>query len=197
MEKRFGGGHYSGELRLHEKEFHVNYGEGNTIFIENCNDLFAETVPAEWINRILAHCWMYPKNCYVFQTKNPFRVMRFRDFLPPFRVVGTTIETIDDEVLKNVAPFATGAYDRIYGIECLKRYLEKVFVTIEPILKGDLGKLAHELIRIRPEFVNIGADSKGIGLPEPSYEEIVKLAQDLQSNGIEVRKKLNLERLMK
>jgi len=35
---------YTGPIRLLEDEFKVNYGTGRTIFVENCNDLFAAAV---------------------------------------------------------------------------------------------------------------------------------------------------------
>ena len=64
---------YKGPIRLIEDEFKTNYGTGKTIFIEHCNDLFAADVPQEFIDRIVAHCCLWPKNTYVYQTKNPAR----------------------------------------------------------------------------------------------------------------------------
>lgn len=46
-----------------------------------------------------------------------------------------------------------------------------------------------------PEWVNIGADSKGHGLPEPSGDKIIKLIDNLKSQDIDVRIKSNLKRL--
>jgi len=62
---------YQGELRLIEAEFAVKYGSGKTIFIENCNDLFAEGVSDEYIRRVLAHCRTWPDNTYVFRPRTP------------------------------------------------------------------------------------------------------------------------------
>ena len=41
----------------------------------------------------------------------------------------------------------------------------------------------------------IRADSKGHNLPEPSFDKIVKLADNLRLSGIEIRHKENIERL--
>jgi DNA repair photolyase len=64
---------YQGELKLNEKELKQNYGDGNIVFIEHMNDLFAEDVPEDFVRKILEHCGRYPRNQYVFQTKNPYR----------------------------------------------------------------------------------------------------------------------------
>jgi len=45
--------------------------------------------------------------------------------------------------------------------------------------------------------VNIGADSKGHGLPEPSPDKVHALIEKLTGYGIEIREKHNLERLLK
>lgn len=84
---------YEGELRLIEKEFQVNYGSGKTIFIEHMNDLFADAVNHVFIQRILAHCRTYPDNTYVFQTKNPHRMVLWENEMPFKIMLGTTIET--------------------------------------------------------------------------------------------------------
>jgi hypothetical protein len=45
-------------------------------------------------------------------------------------------------------------------------------------------------------FINIGPDSKGHGLKEPTHEKVMTLYENLIDSGIEVRKKLNIERLI-
>jgi len=65
-----------------------------------------------------------------------------------------------------------------------------------PILAGDMVALAKWIEEISPEFVNIGADSKGTGLDEPSAEEVQLLIDELQARGVEIRQKRNLERLI-
>jgi hypothetical protein len=71
----------------------------------------------------------------------------------------------------------------------------KTFLTIEPILDFCLDEFAAMIINASPDFVNIGADSKGHKLPEPSAYEIERLIQHLRSELIEVRIKPNLKRL--
>jgi hypothetical protein len=72
----------------------------------------------------------------------------------------------------------------------------KVFVTIEPILVLDPKIMARWIIEIRPEFVNIGADSKGTGLEEPPAEQVQELIERLRLANVTIRKKTNLERIL-
>lgn len=195
MAKRFHNmrANYSGEVRLVLDELHVHYGNGKTIFIEHLNDLFADGVPTEYIAQILKHCNSYPDNHYVFQTKNPKRMLALAlvEALPPHSILGTTIETNHWYPVMGKAPptLARAAY-----MSRLPARFQR-FVTIEPILDFDLEPMVRLLTDLNPNFVNIGADSKGHGLIEPKRTEVLALISELQSAGIEVRQKSNLDRL--
>lgn len=183
---------FSGQIRLFEEEFGVNYGEGKTIFIEYQNDLFAEDVPNEYIRRIIAHCVSYPKNTYMFQTKNPDRMLEWLLFLPVNSILGTTIET--NRVIEGMseAPLPSSRYIAMLKIPSnFKRFL-----TLEPILDFDVEVLCKWIVGIKPDFINLGADSKNHNLPEPTVEKIMKLVDMLHESGIELREKHNLQRLM-
>jgi len=183
---------YKGELRLIEKEFSADYGSGNTIFIENCNDMFAEKVPQHFINKIIYHCLKFPGNTYVFQTKNPARYLTMDALFPDNSLFGCTIET--NRYIASVMGNAPIPYERYFAMEKLQAIK---FITIEPILDFDVDILSSWIDQIRPEFVNIGADSKKHNLPEPSADKINALIAEIQKAGIEIREKHNLERLLK
>jgi len=194
---------YCGPLRIVEDEFKVNYGEGKTIFIEHMNDMLAADVPDEFVQRILAHCCMWPHNTYVFQTKNPARyqqrlyaetkmyegVYRPKLVFPPNCILGTTIETnrkIPEKISKAPDPFL-----RVSNMVTCKK-----FVTIEPVMDFDVETFASMIGQIKPDFINLGADSKNRGLPEPTIEKIEELTRVLKDTyGIELREKYNLKRL--
>lgn len=183
-------GKYKGPIRLIEKELEVNYGEGKTIFIEHMNDMLASDVPLEWILKILLHCREYPNNEYVFQSKNPERAIPLG--LSALNCLfGTTIESNRHypEISKAPPPYA-----RYFGMVKLEGV--RKFVTIEPILDFDVVELVDWIATIKPEFVNIGADSKRSGLPEPPKEKILELVDGLREKGIVIRKKVNLERIL-
>ena len=184
---------YQGELRLIEDEFKVRYGSGKTIFIEHCNDILAitehDSVGDNFIQRIIKHCNEYSENCYVFQSKNP---QRFKDFAwPEGSILGTTIET--NRPTYGIVSYAPDSQVRFVGLK--KLHAERKFVTIEPVLDFDVDILAAWIADINPEFLNLGADSKNHGLPEPTVEKIHQFVAKLKEYGIELREKHNLERL--
>jgi protein gp37 len=185
---------YKGEPRLIEKELLVKYPEGKTIFIEHMNDMFAEGVKDEWIRDILGHCGLYD-NKYVFQTKNPERAFLFAEMLPPSCMMGTTIET--NRVYPDISK-APEPRSRHLGMMAFRRLVPKIetFVTIEPIVDFDVEELVRMIVDINPQFVNIGADSKGCKLPEPTPEKVKSLIAGLQKNNITIKKKVNLGRML-
>jgi DNA repair photolyase len=195
MQKRFPDLPYSGPLCLREKEFAVQYGSGKTIFIENCNDLFARQVPLEWVRRILDHSCRFPFNDYVFQTKNPVQATPFigSGVFPRSFLFGCTVETNRENDLGN----APGRFLRTVAMKQISTGGFRTFITIEPIMDFDLDEFAGMIIAARPSFVNIGADSKGHGLPEPSFEKVMQLVDRLKAAGIDIREKRNLDRLKK
>lgn len=181
-----------GVLRLIEKEFSVKYGEGKTIFMENCNDMFAADVPHHFITAILEHCKLYPRNIYVFQTKNPIRYSAYLKNLPPYSILGTTIET--NRRIDNIGTAPTPD-ERALAMHRIEGFPK--FVTIEPILDFDIDTFVPLICLTNPSFVNIGADSKGHGLQEPCMDKVMEFVGQLKAYGVTVRKKSNLERLKK
>jgi protein gp37 len=184
---------YTGPIRLDEKELAVRYGNGRTIFVENTGDLFAESTPAEWIFRILGHCREWPDNTYVFQTKNPERILVYARHMPPSCIVGTTLESDREHFGVSLAPPPSL---RSAAMVRLPRAVRR-FVTVEPILACDPEALAYLVHRCRPEFVNVGADSKGKGLQEPDPDTVERFLRALEKRGITTRTKSNLARLLK
>ncbi|MHB8109580.1 MAG: DUF5131 family protein [Syntrophorhabdaceae bacterium] len=179
---------YKGVLRLLEDEFKVKYGTGKTIFVENCNDLFAKEVPDNFITQILLHCRKWPDNEYVFQTKNPGRSFNMAN-LPNNHIFGCTVETNRD------IPEISAAPRPLLRCSTMMAWKGRKFITIEPILDFDVEEFSDWIVSIEPEFVNIGADSKGHGLVEPPIEKVMALIEELTSNDIEIREKHNLNRL--
>jgi DNA repair photolyase len=179
---------YSGPIRLLVNEFKKPLPAKKTIFVCDCNDMFAEKVPDFMVNQILEYCKVFD-NTFIFQTKNPSRMHSFHKSLPKNCILGTTIES--NRPLKSLAPVPA---DRAEWIGILSKSY-RTFVTIEPIMDFDLSDFVGLIKLASPSFVNIGADSKNHHLPEPSREKVNSLVEELKMFTA-VRLKDNLKRLL-
>jgi DNA repair photolyase len=186
---------YEGPCRFNPKDENINLGMGKKIFVAHTSDLFAKEVPDELIIKILNICKKYSKNEYVIQTKNPQRMLQYLYLLPKDNYeLGTTIET-DDAVLLETLSKAPTPVERLISMAFLKSKGYTTFITIEPIMKMNPKRLGELLIRARPDFINIGADSKKSNLPEPTWQEVEELKSYIANEGIEIKIKSNLNRL--
>ncbi len=176
-------------IRLDEKEFKTDLGEGNFIFVGSSTDMFADDIPRGWIERVIEHCNQYPKNTYLFQSKNPGRFKDFELHYPKNSIFGTTAES-------NLAWKYSKAPNIHQRLVCLSGVKGRKMVTIEPIMDFDLDMFVTLLRGVKPEFVNIGADSQGHNLPEPSWDKIQSLIKELEKF-TKVNLKDNLNRLKK
>lgn len=183
-----------GELRFDEKELKTDLGEGNFIFVGSSCDMFADKIKKEWIFKILEHCKNYPKNKYLFQTKNPKRFHYFLSWMPKNIILGTTIETNDVVGYEKHSKAPLPPW-RISEFDKLPEEIEKM-ITIEPIMDFNVMTFHLWLEKCKPEFVNIGADSKMHNLPEPSWEKVQQLIKELEKF-TKVNLKSNLNRLRK
>jgi len=181
-----------GELRLDEKELKTNLGSGKKIFVGSSCDMWAEDVPLDWIYLVLQVCREYD-NTYLFQSKNTHR---FRPAIlgkwevPEKTMLGTTLETNRDYgISKAPPPEERGEF--FAKLDWLPK-----MVSIEPIMDFDLDIFLKLIGRISPEFVSIGADSKGHNLPEPSPGKVRALIEELKKI-TDVRVKDNLRRLLR
>jgi hypothetical protein len=173
------------ELHLDAKELEVDLGEGNFIFVGSSCDMWAEAVPGEWIEQVLGKCQNY-SNRYLFQSKNPARFHYYLTVCPLRSVFGTTIESNRPGV--GLAPIPYHRYKAMRELPGHK------MVSIEPIMDFELYTMVKWMKEIGPDFVSIGADSKGHNLPEPSPSNVDKLIEEL-SKFTDVRVKDNLKRL--
>lgn len=181
------------EIRLDDKTMKTDLGSGNFIFVGSGTDIFANNVPSEWITTVLDYCDQFD-NKYLFQSKNPERFIEFIQH-PVLKksVICTTIESNRDYA----GCKAPSIEDRVYAIEVIKSGMDiDVYVTIEPIMDFDLKEMVDLIKRCEPVQVNIGADSKGCKLSEPTQKKLVELITEL-SKFTTVMEKKNLKRLMK
>ena len=181
---------YSGELRIDYKTLSKNLGKDKTWFVCAQNDLFAESVPFEFIAQILGQCYRFD-NTYLFQTKNPYRFIEYSNLFPDKTILCTTIETnrwYPDDMGKSPKPF-----ERSVAMSSLPEFHKQV--TIEPIIQFDLEEMIMLIKQAKPDSVNIGADSKNNHLPEPPKEKILELIKELEKF-TSIDQKRNLGRLL-
>lgn len=179
------------DLRIDKKQFNADLGINNFIFIGSSTDMFANNINDEWIIEVLNYCKRF-NNKYLFQSKNPAKMWKLKDYFPINSVICTTIETnrIYAEMGGTPTPLERA---RVLGV--FHNYNFETMVTIEPIMDFDLEELV-DLIRISgAKQVNIGADSKNHNLPEPPKEKILQLIKEL-SKFTTIINKENLIRLM-
>jgi len=179
-------------IRFDEKELKTDLGIGNFIFVGSSCDMWAKNIPDEWIIKTLKKCEI-SDNKYLFQTKNPDRILHFMDacIISDKSIACTTIESdkFYPEIMKN----SPHPVLRSLSMEEISGAI-KTFVTIEPIMDFNLKNLIQIIKRCNPEQVNIGADSGNNNLPEPPKEKVLELISELQKFTI-VHKKSNLNRL--
>ena len=183
------------DLRIVNSELKTDLGENNFIFVGSSTDMFARNVHHEWIYRVLARCRQF-KNKYLFQTKNPDIFIHFTDYFPKDTVLCTTIETNRGRYF--TSPYNLSAAPTVQtramamGCDYLNGF--KKSVTIEPIMDFDLDEFVQMIEYVNPSGVSIGADSKGHNLPEPSWDKVDALINELKKHTSVVLKS-NLERL--
>lgn len=183
---------YSGKPFLIHKEVNKPLSKNHLYFVCSMIDLFAQKIPSSVILKILEQTRKYPKNTYLFQTKNPERMKDFQDQFPRKCILGTTIESdkMYDFMGKTPCPI-----DRALAMNALSKKF-KTMITIEPIVKFDPFEFWNMICIGDPSFVNIGADSKKNNLPEPSKDDIKLLIKNIKHEGFEIKIKPNLKRLL-
>lgn len=187
---------------LDKKYFNKPIKSDKTIFVCSGTDMFGDWIPAEWIIKVLDYCKQFD-NTYLFQSKNPGRFLNFKDLFPEKTILCTTIES--DKYYKHIYQNDNISFpqkrmqDLIYMKIC---YDFKIMITIEPILDFYLSFFPYWIIENNNEFggfeqINIGADSKGHNLPEPSKEKLKRFIAALDKAGCNLYLKSNLQRLLK
>lgn len=179
-------------VRFDEKELKTDLGSGNFIFVGSSCDMFAKDIPDEWILKTLRKCYDHNTNRYLFQTKNPARVLEFNHLVFRQSVICTTLES--DSFYPEIMGKSPQPMDRSLAMEKISRFVN-TYVTIEPVMDFNLEHFVRMIKRCNPEQVNIGADSGRNGLPEPSKEKVLALITELEKFTT-IHNKSNLHRLI-
>ena len=178
-------------LRLDEKDLETNLGRGNVIFVGSSCDLFAADVDFNDVERVLRRCALFD-NQYLFQTKNPanFYPYGFNGLFPAKSAYCLTLET--NRHTRDIMGAAPAPELRAEAFASLDP--PRKMITVEPVMDFDPDRFIALIKACKPYQVNIGADSGGHHLPEPSGEKIKRLIEELRSF-TSVVPKTNLARL--
>jgi DNA repair photolyase len=179
-------------LHVDESCFRDDLGKGNFFFICSGCDLFHPNVPDEWINRVLQYMRQYQDSKYLLHTKNPGRVLELaqKGFVwPGDTTLCVTIESNRwfEEMGEASEPEAR--------FDILSRISGKRMITVEPVMDFDVTEFAEQILNCRPVQVNIGADSCGNALIEPSAVKLQELIERLRPH-TKIHLKKNLKRLL-
>lgn len=165
------------EPRIEIKEF-SDLGYGNFIFVGSSIDMWAEDILSDWILFVLDYCNKY-KNRYLFQSKNPQRILDFIDH-PTIQksVICTTIET--NRYYPNIMNNSPAIEDRVKVMEAIATKGIDTYVTAEPLMQFDLEPMVAFIRRCNPKQVNIGRNTfRKVVLPEPTPIEAQALKAEL------------------
>ena len=179
-------------LLLYEKNvFSFEYAQiecSNFIFVGSSIDMWAEDIPSHWIKMVLDYCDR-SANKYLFQSKNPSRILDFITH-PVFHhsVVCTTIETnrFYPEIMRNSPEIE----ERVRAMEKIVDLGIDTYVTAEPLMQFDLDKMIEYIKRCKPLQVNIGRNTnRKVQLPEPTANEVKVLITELEKfTKVEIKK---------
>lgn len=178
--------------RFDESELKTDLGKGNFIFVGSSCDMFADSIPSEWIQNTLSKCYGYNTNRYLFQSKNPERILKFNHFVFRESKICTTLES--DSFYPEIMMNSPYPMQRSLAMQKISQFVE-TYVTIEPIMDFHLEHFLTMIKRCNPKQVNIGADTGKNNLPEPSKEKILELISELRKF-TKVVQKSNLKRLI-
>jgi DNA repair photolyase len=174
---------------IDRKDLKSPLGAGRFIFICSGCDLFHPDVPGDWIADVRNRTLQYPNNKYLWHTKNPQRLVELIEPGP----ADVACVTIESNIYRSCISAAPAPHERAMY---LRNWEGRKMITVEPIMDFSVADFADLILSCKPDQVNIGADSGGNGLPEPTLWKIEALIYALEENGITVRQKKNLNRLI-
>jgi DNA repair photolyase len=175
-------------LRLDRKDLNTNLGAGRFIFICSGCDLFHPDIPEDWIAGVCEKTMRYQSNKYLWHTKNAKRLVELIEPGP----ADVACVTIESDINRSNISAAPAPFERAMY---LRQWEGKKMITVEPIMDFGLDAFADLILSCHPDQVNIGADSGGNGLPEPSAWKIEALVDALEKHTT-VHLKKNLNRLV-
>ena len=182
---------YNGEFKIYPSVFNINLNNvSKPMFFCDCIDWLHECMNTSILNRMIRWFKQHPNVEFLSLTRNPKAYHEIMYLLPKNFIFGITIESNCDYIGLSKAPSQS---ERIKQALQLRDHLNdldmnnKIFISIEPIMKFDLLPFLDIIIRIDPTFgVAIGYDNHKHKLDEPTSKETMALRNNLIIKGITV-----------
>jgi DNA repair photolyase len=173
--------------RFNEKELSIRFSKGDLIFVSDMGDMFADVIPDNWIIQVLEHIGQFEEADFLFMTKNPQRYLKLLRYIPKNAILGATIETTNDDIIKSDkvsgAPLPSKRYEAMKALEW-----ERKIVSIEPIMAFNLNTFVKWIENIRPFIVYVGYDNYHHNLREPFLQDTLELISRLHETALVLRK---------
>lgn len=170
---------YRGPPTLYEDVLKERFGEGDFLFVVDMRDLFSPDVPSYMIYRVLDWIGESPDAWFLLLTKWPGRYLEFRDVMPRNAVLGATITSNRGYWELSKAPENFHRLGAMLNVA--KAYPKnRVFLSVEPILKFDYDHFSKALFILRPWKIAVGYDNYWNRLPEPALEKTEELLDFLE-----------------
>jgi len=144
--------------------------KGGFVFLNSIGDFAFASY--SYLKAIFSYCEKFSEIDFLPQSKNP---KCFEGFdIPNNVIVATTVETDKWELL---AP-RTSAPHVLIRLRALSKLPARKMISIEPVMP--FTRQFPELIKsVKPELVYIGLDNYKTGIPQPTWEEILWLKDEL------------------
>jgi len=150
-------------------------------------DLLSKGFTDDDINQILTIIRDYPQLRFLICTKIPLRFHNFVDTIPSNCILGTTIESDNDELVSkwSKAPAPSHRFEDTGALD----YPHKM-VSIEPIMDFDKDILMQWVKEIKPELIAIGYNNyPRFKLPEPPLDKTLEFISSMRTAGYKVVEK--------
>lgn len=168
-------------------ELSKTFKPGEFVFVSSMGDISFATTPE--ILLILNRIEQFPLTNFLIQSKNPEKFIDWRVDFPKNVYLGTTIETNRNYHLTKAPP----PLNRYMYLTA--SYHPNKFLSIEPIQDFDLEVLVDWVRTINPKIIEVGADNYNNNLPEPPWQKVEELLEQLSNICGRVIEKEGLERL--
>jgi len=199
------GGPISHVPRLMQTDEHqIIKGKTGICFLNSAHDTFAACIPDSWIMAQLRWIGRQPEGLvFYLQSQNLWRAQGYMPWLKKLQdriIIGTTIQTNDEELVKSVSN-APSIFSRY---QCMLRFGVEGFrlrLALEPLFKFNLRNLRDMVFDIKPELVEVGLDNYAhrhkVKIPQSDLKPYKILYEEIVDFGIPVFEKESIEKWRK